>query len=481
MKKVFSTVFLGMLGGAFGLFAYNSFTDEVPPIINEKPAVRFVNMPASASAPSGSVDFTMAADRSIDAVVHVKTESQKAVYDPWTYFFGGSAKQYVPQRSSGSGVIVSDDGFIVTNNHVINGAQKVEVTLNNNTTFPAKVIGADPSTDLAVLKIEGKGLPYLPYGNSDDVKVGQWVMAVGNPFNLTSTVTAGIVSAKARNINLLEFDPKSNNFPIESFIQTDAAVNPGNSGGALVGLNGELIGINTAIASNTGSYAGYSFAIPVNIVKKVVQDLYEFGNVQRAFIGIGIADLNQEVVNDLDLPNYNGVLVASIAEGGAAKIAGIEPKDVITKVGNIRVNNTTELQEQVGKYRPGDRINIELLRDGKTLSKNLVLRNKEGNTKLNTKEDLLASTTSSLGATFKKADSKALEKLSLNHGVEVTGLNNGKFKEIGVKPGFIITRIDREAVKDETQIQEVLARKSGGVLIEGYYPNGTKAYYGFDK
>jgi Do/DeqQ family serine protease len=312
-------------------------------------------------------DFSTAAELSVTAVVHVKTLTTRnnsmggQYFDPFQFFWGQPAPQQMPQQqSAGSGVIISDDGYIVTNNHVIENADEVNITLDNKQTYTAKVVGTDPSTDLALLKVDAKGLPFMRWGNSDQVKVGEWVLAVGNPFNLTSTVTAGIVSAKARNINILP----SQKFPIESFIQTDAAVNPGNSGGALVNATGELIGINTAIASTTGSYAGYSFAVPVNIVRKVVLDLVEFGTVQRGFIGVSIREIDSDFAKEKSIKSLSGVYVNGLTEEGAAKRAGIREGDVIVSVNGTSIKSSPELQEQVSRYRPGDQIDVTIVRDG---------------------------------------------------------------------------------------------------------------------
>lgn len=327
-----------------------------------------------------SVNFTHAAEKSINAVVHVKTMYKGVVYsygDPLLDFFFGNGNAYYkpPSAGSGSGVIVSPDGYIVTNNHVINNATEIQVVLNDNRSFSASLVGSDPSTDIAVLKISEDNLPFLQYGDSDQIKIGEWVVAVGNPFNLTSTVTAGIVSAKARSINIL-----SQQFAIESFIQTDAAVNPGNSGGALVNTNGELIGINTAIASQTGSFMGYSFAIPVNIVKKVVSDIKKYGKVQRGIIGVNIIDLNAEIAEQLGVEQINGVYVTGTSKGGAAELAGIETGDIIIALGDVKVNNVPELQEQASKYRPGDKIQVTVIRKGKTRTMNLIFKNEKGET-----------------------------------------------------------------------------------------------------
>ena len=331
---------------------------------------------------SNHLDFTIAAEKTVNAVVHIKSEySNNYDSDPlMDYFLGPNGNHSKKsQISAGSGVLISSDGYIVTNNHVVEGSSKLLVILNDGRELNAEIIGADPNTDLALLKIKEINLSFAKFGNSDEVKLGDWVLAVGNPFNLTSTVTAGIVSAKARNINILRRNSSEKNiFPLESFIQTDAAVNPGNSGGALVNPDGLLVGINTAIASRTGSYSGYSFAIPSNIALKVVNDLKNYGEVQRAFIGVIIQDVTQFVMDDLDLENTNGVLVSGLSIGGAAKEAGIEINDIILKVEQIKVNDVPELQEQIAKYKPGDVVNLIIQRNGINKTVKIKLRNDKG-------------------------------------------------------------------------------------------------------
>lgn len=334
----------------------------------ESGSLQYVSRPVTsdqAIAPAAPVDFTQAAEASVGAVVHVKTKitvygSGRQQYDPMFEFFFGRPQQPSVQeaQASGSGVILSDDGYIVTNNHVIEQANNIEVVLNDKRTFTAQLIGRDPNTDLALLKIDATGLPTLPMGNSDELKIGEWVLAIGNPFNLTSTVTAGIVSAKARNINILSADMK-----IESFIQTDAAVNPGNSGGALVNTRGELIGINTAIASQTGSYAGYAFAIPTSIVQKVVSDLRQFGHVQRALLGIRMLDITSEVQQYYGLSTLQGVYVAEVVSGGAAELAGVHSGDIITGVDGHNINSSSQLQESIARKNPNDKVKLTILRD----------------------------------------------------------------------------------------------------------------------
>ena len=418
------------------------------------------------------------------AVVHVKTEyapqrNQLYYYDPF-HMWGWEQPQQSPrtQMGYGSGVIISGDGYIVTNNHVVKDADKVEVTLYDRRTYKAKVIGKDPSTDIAVLKIDEKNLPYLLYGNSDDVKVGEWVLAVGNPFNLTSTVTAGIVSAKGRNINALEEDQSRGINPVESYIQTDAAVNPGNSGGALVNTNGELIGINSAIASNTGSYTGYSFAVPVNLAKKVVNDLLEFGKVQRAFLGVNIRDIDSKLIDEKKLgSDTKGIYVTGILPGGGADEEGVKEGDIILKVGEANVDNVPELQEQIANYRPGDKLAVMVKRDGEEKTFSVTLRSKSGDAMISkaNKSEVL----SMLGATFEPISASDMKRLGLDGGIKITSLEAGKLLSAGIKAGFIITSIDKKKVESLDDVKLALENKEGGVLIEGIYTNGMKAYYAF--
>ena len=365
----------------------------------------------------------------------------------------------------------------MTNNHVINKAENIEVALNDRQSYSAKVIGQDPTTDLALLKIDATDLPFVSYGNSDETKVGEWVLAVGNPFNLTSTVTAGIVSAKGRDINILGVDSRTGASAIESFIQTDAAVNPGNSGGALVNAKGELVGINSAIQSSTGSYVGYSFAIPVNIVRKIVNDLKEYGTVQRAFIGVNIRDIDKKLAEKESLGNLNGVYVSGVVDNGAAEDAGIETGDIIKKVGSVQVNKVPELQEQISQFRPGDEVVITLSRDGEEVEKKVVLKNYKGSTEpINSETE---ATLKALGARFDKVSESEMQKLGISGGVKVKQLFSGKLMRAGVQEGFIITRVDKQPVNDQEDILRILQGKKGGVLIEGVYPNGKERYYGF--
>ena len=450
----------------------------------------FDQIPASyanfkSASRAGDTDFTVAAELTVNAVVHVKVKSEVMQSrgfggDPFfEYFFGPQFRQQQPQirEGAGSGVIISSDGYIVTNNHVIDNSKEIEVVLNDKRSFTAKVVGSDPNTDIALLKIEEKDLPFIIFGNSDSLKVGEWVLAVGNPFNLTSTVTAGIVSAKARNINILNAAMK-----IESFIQTDAAVNPGNSGGALVNTRGELVGINTAIASQTGSFAGYSFAVPSSIVQKVVSDIRQFGVVQRAVLGVEIRDINGELAKEKNIKTFDGAYVANVVESSAADKAGVKSGDIITNVNGVAVKSVAQLQEQVGRYRPGDKIFIEILRDNKKQKLNVELKNRQGNTELVSSDvnvDLL-------GATFKEADSKIKEKFGVDYGVEVKSVGKGKFSNAGIRNGYIILKINNIRMSSEKDIETAMkavmdnADQNKVLWITGFYPNGKTAYYAID-
>ena len=491
MKRAIGAFFIAAIGGASALglnYAFHKNEVNTQYVQQSQPA-RLVNMPY-AHVPDGMVDFSMAAEQSVQTVVHVKTvfEAQNTnqfsfggdPHDPFRDFFGGGGfPNQGPQlqQASGSGVIISPDGYIVTNNHVIDHAEKIEVTLNDKRTYEAKVVGHDPSYDLAVLKIDEKKLPYALYGNSDDMHIGQWVLAVGNPFNLTSTVTAGIISAKARNINIIDNNPQAGVNAVESFIQTDAAVNPGNSGGALVNIKGELIGINTAIASQTGSYAGYAFAVPSNLVKKVVSDLMSFGTVQRAYLGVTIRDIDSKLAKEKNISETEGVYVNSVNEGGSAELAGVKEGDIVTKVGSVVVNSVPELQEQVSQYRPGDKVTLTVKRGSKETVLAVILKNKDNNTRVVEKES--TEVTSALGATFETLSDEEKTKLGIENGLKVNKLENGKLKNAGIKEGFIITSIDHKQINTKEELKSVLENKKGGILIEGVYTNGMRAYYAF--
>ena len=475
----------GIVGGVFSL----GLNYYIHPIKEVQSSERIVEIPKTVFStpvnykPTSIVevkDFTFAAEKTVNTVVHIKTEYTNSYSnDPYLDFFWGprGSRGSRPMVATGSGVIISEDGYIVTNNHVIEDADKVEVSFNDERTFIAKIIGTDPSTDLALIKIEAKDLAFTTFANSDSVKVGEWVLAVGNPFNLTSTVTAGIVSAKARNINLLKRDSKKEVFPLESFIQTDAAVNPGNSGGALVNPQGELVGINTAIASRTGSYSGYSFAVPSNIVQKVTEDLLTYGIVQRAYIGVSIENVNQKLADELGLQDLKGVMVNGIVENGAADLAGIEQNDIILKVGNVPVNNVPQLQEQIGKFRPGDKVNLTVRRNGDESIYTLELRNKEGETSVVKKEDI--NKYSALGASFRSLTANELKELKIKNGVKISIIKPGKLRSAGITEGFIITKLDQKIVKTPEEVVTFFKTQKGGILVEGMYTNGMKGYFGF--
>ena len=472
-KSTSLIVLLALAGGFGGAYLYQTITPEKPVYISpaSKTPVKFASY--NMSAPENAIDFTTAAEMSIHAVVHVKTTVRENVpmfNDPWGFWGQGHSQERI-QKGSGSGVIITDNGYIVTNNHVVEGAENVDVTLNDNRTYRAKVVGADPSTDIALIKIEGKNFPYITYGNSDDVRIGEWVLAVGNPFNLTSTVTAGIVSAKARNIGILPGTSK-----IESFIQTDAAVNPGNSGGALLNTRGELIGVNAAIASNTGSYTGYSFAIPVNLVKKVIADMIEFGAVQRAYLGVTLKDVDSELADAKKLNDTRGAYVENVLSGSAAEEAGIQKGDVIVKVNDTQTKSVPELQEQIAKYRPGDKVNVTVVRNGEEKLYAAMLENKSGTTGIVKASE---ASVSLMGASFENLSDNEKEKLNIEGGAKIKKLAPGKLRNAGIREGFIITSIDKRAILSTDDVVDALKDKKGGVLIEGVYTNGMKAYYGF--
>jgi len=480
--KRFSGMFLmAVFGGLVALFAYTRFANHPKVAISaEQPQIGRLTQ-LSDGFDSNRVDFTYAAERTVHAVVHVKTttmQNQGFSNPIYEFFFGDRMDTKAqPVSGFGSGVIISEDGYIVTNNHVIDGAEKVEVTLNNKHTYTADLIGRDPDTDIAVIKIKEGSLPFITYGSSDALKVGEWVLAVGNPYNLTSTVTAGIVSAKARNLNILggRGDRERTGASIESFIQTDAAVNPGNSGGALVNTKGELVGINTAIASPTGSYIGNSFAIPVTIVKKVVGDLIEYGKVQRALLGVEIKDIDEKLAKDKGLDKIEGVYIGGLSEGGAAEAAGIKEGDIIMSINGQNVNSMSELQEQVSRYRPNDKVEIEINRDNKKKQFLVTLRNMEGTTKIVRKDEII----SILGAQLVEVPASERSKLGIRGGVKITEIGSGKLRSEGVQKGFIITTINNKPVASVDDVKSILSGLKGGVYIEGVYPNGVVAYYAF--
>lgn len=472
-KSILGMLFIAIAGAFIAVIIFSRFFQPEQEIveIQAQPAVRYANLPAATEGQT--LDFTMAVEKSIHAVVHVKTKVYReyAVNPLYEFFFGTPQNsEPIPELGFGSGVIISKDGYIVTNNHVIEESDEILVVLNDKREYTAKLIGTDPTTDIALLKIDADNLSYLEFGNSDVLKLGEWVLAIGNPYNLTSTVTAGIVSAKARNINILRGD-----FSIESFIQTDAAVNPGNSGGALVNTNGKLVGINTAIASRTGGYIGYSFAIPVSIVSKIVDDLLEFGAVQRAILGVTIQDITSELANDLKLDNIEGVYINGLREDGAARAAGIKTGDIILSINDVRVNSVSELQEQVSRYRPNDKVRVVVKRDNKLKEFDVILRNTSGSTEIIKQDD----TVSILGANLEPVSDREKRALGLRNGVKVTSVKSGKFMKVGIKEGFIITYVNKKPVNSVKDIADILKETEGGVIIEGVYGDGSRSYYAF--
>ncbi len=475
MKRIAGIFFIALLGGAVSLGLYKAF--EKRQYFRNSPAagIPIKQVSFNPSAAFNQPDFEAAAAISIHAVVHIKSEFQKKsmVYDDFFEFFnfGGrpQPREYTtPYSAMGSGVIVSQDGYIVTNNHVVQEATAVTVTMNDKRVFQATIVATDPSTDLALIKIEEQALPFLTYGNSDEVRIGEWVLAVGNPFNLTSTVTAGIVSAKARNINIL-----GSQGAIESFIQTDAAVNSGNSGGALVNTRGELIGINAAIASGTGYYTGYSFAIPVNIVKKVVADFMKFGKIQRAYLGVYYREIDDHFAKEKGFSDLRGIYVDDVIEGGSAAIGGVKAGDVIIRIDNTPVNGKAELTELVAQRNPGDRVTVIVNRDGKEYELILTMQSEDSKELAEKSNKIIIH-----GATFEALSAAEKAKLNVDYGFKITSLANGKLKNAGISAGFILLSVDRKPLRTTRDLNETLTNRQGGVLIEGLYPNGLRAYYG---
>lgn len=463
--------------------------------LQERQNVRFSSYidPADFTVPEG-LNFVYAAETTTPAVVHIRSkygttsssQTQSRQRHPFEEMFpdlfnnpGQSPRgqQGIPRGASGSGVIVSGDGYIVTNNHVIESAETIEVVLSDNRKYEGTLIGTDPTTDIALIKIEEKGLPFVKYGSSEDIRVGEWVLAVGNPLDLTSTVTAGIISAKGRSIGILARNNISGgvNSAIESFIQTDAAVNPGNSGGALVNLKGELIGINTAIASPTGSYSGYSFAVPASLVSKIVDDLIEHGAVQRALLGVGISDVNADLAKKEGLSINRGVYITAVSENSAAADANLKEGDVIVEINDRPINTVAQLQEAIATNRPGETVEVAYYRNGKLNKTEATLKNSMNTTKLVAKNEML----NMGGATLSDLSQEDRRKYKVENGVKVVEVGEGKWKRSNVREGFVITAVDNKKVKDTEELLRLLNSKKGeGTLIEGVYPNGEKAYYG---
>jgi Do/DeqQ family serine protease len=478
----------GMTLGAYHLLGWND--KEV--ILNDATPSAFTRFTSGVTPTGTPSDFTAAAKKATPAVVHIKAKivrevARQEVPDIFEEFFGRrGSSQGQPRRqegrASGSGVIISENGYIVTNNHVVAEARELEVVLNDRRTYPAKVIGTDPNSDLAVIQIQEKNLPFLTFGDSDGVEVGEWVLAVGNPFDLESTVTAGIVSAKGRGIGIIE----GNGNPLESFIQTDAAVNPGNSGGALVNLKGELVGINTAIASNTGSYAGYSFAVPVAIVKKVAGDLLKYGSVQRAFLGISkMQEVNNVVAEQLDLKVKEGVYIGSFGDSpqfSAAKAAGVKVGDVVTKIDGVKIGSVTQLVEVVGRHQPGDKVRVTVDRSGEAKEYDVTLKNIKGTTNVLKSEELAANGTNGVALEnlgIKVADLSSAEKAKyrLSAGVKVTEVGRGPVSEnTEIAEGFIITSVDGKPVRSAREFAQVVGGRDEGIRLEGTFPDAPGRY-----
>ena len=436
----------------------------------QQPVVQRTAFQPAANTP----DFVNAAEHSVDAVVHIMTKivRQSNTYDDFFGALFGQLYGYPGQSRSntqvayGSGVVLTPDGYIVTNNHVVEGADEVEVTFNNKVKKTATIIGTDPTTDLALIKVEANDLDYLVFGDSDNVRIGEWVLAVGNPFNLTSTVTAGIVSAKARDLSIL-----GEGTSVESFIQTDAAVNPGNSGGALVNTKGELIGVNAAIASHTGSYEGYSFAIPSNIVRKVVDDLLLYGQTQRGYLGVQIAELTAELAEKKGLEDVEGVYVAEVTQGGAAQQAGMKDGDIITAINGKKVNTKTQLMEAVRQYRPGDKVEVEVNRHGSHHNYTLTLLNEAGNMEVVKKGDAFYN--AEFGLMLQPIDNDEMARLNTKSGLKIVDIRQGRFMGSGVPVDFVITKVNGYAVGSQTDLENALkSNRNRRTTIEGVYPNG---------
>ena len=423
-------------------------------------------------------DFTYAAESAVDAVVYVKVTStqtmQQAPSSIFDYFFGfpqgGGAPQQRERVGSGSGVIIREDGYIVTNNHVIDDATKIEVTLNNNQTYQATLVGTDPATDIALLKIDATGLPMIPFGDSDKLRLGEWVIAIGSPYDLRSTITAGIVSAKGRSM-----PNYTGEFKVESFIQTDAAVNPGNSGGALVNKEGQLVGINTAIYSQTGSYSGYSFAVPVNIVKKIAYDLMDFGSVKRAVLGISMGPIDDKIAEELKLSSRNGVYISEVSKSSAADEAGIKSGDVLIAIDSIKVTSAPSVQETVSRFSPGDKAVLTIIRDGKEKQFEVTFKGSSQENGVVTDDGAVAF----YGSSIKEADEKTLEKFGLKNGVEIVELGPGKLMEAGASEGFIILYVNDHPVKTPQDVIDIVKKSKRTVFIEGVTPSGRTGYFGF--
>ncbi|MFC5283619.1 Do family serine endopeptidase [Pedobacter alpinus] len=498
MRKIGITLLTAFVGGAVAIGAYKLLepTSLSGLSLDERQKVYFTNNPSDISSSTGAPDFVQAAAVVSPGVVHVRTtynrSRSQAANDPFGDMFEdffGRRQRSTPNPNApapmgkGSGVIVTGDGYIMTNNHVVEDAEKIEVILSDKRILEAKVIGRDKNTDLALIKINTSNLPIVKLGNSDDVKVGEWVLAVGFPLTLESTVTAGIVSAKSRQIGILapevdrrNYDPNNppTNSSIESFIQTDAVINRGNSGGALVNTRGELIGINSAIASQSGTYEGYGFAIPVNLAKKVMDDFLKFGEVKRGFIGVTFQELNADIAKELKLTEIDGLYVNSTLEGGAAEKAGIKKGDIIKQLDGQEISSSARLQERVGTMRPGDKITLGVLRDGQIKNFNVILKGNEA-TKLATSNKEVSEVMNNLGATFSPLTDAAKKKYGITSGVVVTSVAAGKvFDMYDMPKGTVITSVNGKGVNNNDQVVAALKEDSKMITLQGFVPDGSR-------
>ena len=476
MKKGLLIVALAALAGGLTSYAVvTGMTKGEVRVIEQHEGAHFrtVNL-----AQDNWPDFTYAAESAVDAVVYVKVTStapsmQQAPSSIFDFFFGfpeGGAPQQRERVGSGSGVIIREDGYIVTNNHVIDGATKIEVTLNTNQTYQATLIGTDPATDIALLKIEAQGLPVIPFGDSDKLRLGEWVIAIGSPYDLRSTITAGIVSAKGRSM-----PNYSGEFKIESFIQTDAAVYPGNSGGALVDKAGNLVGINTAIISKTGSYTGYSFAVPSNIVRKIAYDLMDFGSVKRAVLGIVMQPIDDKIAEELKLSSRNGVYINEVSKSGAADEAGIKAGDVLIAIDSTKITNSASVLEAVSRFSPGDKAKVTVIRDGKEQVFEVTFKGTSQETGTLSDDGSIAF----YGASIKAASEETLNKYGIKHGVEIMDLGPGKIMEAGATKGFVIQYVNDQPVKTPQDVIDIVKKSKRAVFIQGVTPSGRTGYFGF--